>query len=333
MRIGLGYVRSVGEEEAKALVAERTRRAVPRRRRPRAPRAAGLDARELEALVRRGACDGCGQRRDLLWQLGLVSARRGARRTAARAPARPDRRDARAAGPDRLGAHARRLRRTSVSVGVHPLELLRPHLPADVLSSAELPSAARRAGRGRGDGGRRQRPATAKGIVFMLLEDEHGQVNLIVGAGGLRAAPRDRPRRAAAARPRPLRAGRRQPQHRRLRARDPRPARAPRLGAAGGGLQPAWSPPFRPSLTQRLEAADALALDRGAVLALRARSDGRRCALSTADALEPVCEERYSAPPPAPSPGRRHPGARHRRLPAAEPRREDADAGSPDVDA
>src|SRR4029453_6340694 len=26
----------------------------------------------------------------------------------------------------------------------------------------------------------RQRPATAKGIVFMLLEDEHGQVNLIV---------------------------------------------------------------------------------------------------------------------------------------------------------
>jgi error-prone DNA polymerase len=26
----------------------------------------------------------------------------------------------------------------------------------------------------------RQRPATASGIVFMLLEDEHGQVNLIV---------------------------------------------------------------------------------------------------------------------------------------------------------
>ena len=26
----------------------------------------------------------------------------------------------------------------------------------------------------------RQRPATAKGVVFMLLEDEHGQINLIV---------------------------------------------------------------------------------------------------------------------------------------------------------
>ena len=26
----------------------------------------------------------------------------------------------------------------------------------------------------------RQRPATAKGVTFMLLEDEHGTVNLIV---------------------------------------------------------------------------------------------------------------------------------------------------------
>ena len=26
----------------------------------------------------------------------------------------------------------------------------------------------------------RQRPATASGVVFMLIEDEHGQVNLIV---------------------------------------------------------------------------------------------------------------------------------------------------------
>jgi len=72
-------------------------------------------------------------------------------------------------------------RLTSLSVGVHPLELLRPHLPAQVLSSRELEHAA--------DGDvvavagmavARQRPSTAKGIVFMLLEDEHGQMNLIV---------------------------------------------------------------------------------------------------------------------------------------------------------
>jgi error-prone DNA polymerase len=67
-----------------------------------------------------------------------------------------------------------------VSVGVHPLELLRPHL-GGVLSSADLgevPHGARVAVAGMAVA--RQRPATAKGIVFMLLEDEHGQLNLIV---------------------------------------------------------------------------------------------------------------------------------------------------------
>jgi error-prone DNA polymerase len=72
-------------------------------------------------------------------------------------------------------------RLTGLSVGVHPLELLRPHLPGEVLSSQELEEA--------GHGSTvavaglvvaRQRPATASGVVFMLVEDEHGQMNLIV---------------------------------------------------------------------------------------------------------------------------------------------------------
>src|SRR5436305_6460284 len=72
-------------------------------------------------------------------------------------------------------------RTTSLSVGPHPLELLRPHLAGDVLSSrdlAELPSGCRVAVAGMAIA--RQRPATANGVVFMLLEDEFGQVNLIV---------------------------------------------------------------------------------------------------------------------------------------------------------
>jgi len=72
-------------------------------------------------------------------------------------------------------------RLTSLSVGTHPMALLRPRLPAEVVASRDL-------GRQR-HGGRiavaglavaRQRPATANGVVFMLLEDEFGQVNLIV---------------------------------------------------------------------------------------------------------------------------------------------------------
>ena len=72
-------------------------------------------------------------------------------------------------------------RETGLSVGTHPLALLRPHLPRGTLSSPELHEA--RHGSTVAFAGMaiaRQRPATAKGIVFMLLEDEHGQVNLIV---------------------------------------------------------------------------------------------------------------------------------------------------------
>jgi error-prone DNA polymerase len=70
---------------------------------------------------------------------------------------------------------------TSVSIDMHPLTLLRPHLPAGVLPSDELNEAPHRSRVSfAGMAVARQRPATASGIVFMLLEDELGQVNLIV---------------------------------------------------------------------------------------------------------------------------------------------------------
>jgi error-prone DNA polymerase len=72
-------------------------------------------------------------------------------------------------------------RHTGLSVGTHPLALLREHLPPGTLSSADLleqPHGRRVAIAGMTVA--RQRPSTANGIVFMLIEDEHGQVNLIV---------------------------------------------------------------------------------------------------------------------------------------------------------
>jgi error-prone DNA polymerase len=72
-------------------------------------------------------------------------------------------------------------RTTNLSVGVHPLQLLRPHLPPDVLSSDELHATDdRKQVTVAGMAVARQRPATANGVVFMLIEDEFGQVNLIV---------------------------------------------------------------------------------------------------------------------------------------------------------
>jgi error-prone DNA polymerase len=58
---------------------------------------------------------------------------------------------------------------------------LRPHLPAAVATSADLPETPNGTHiQVAGLAVARQRPATANGVVFMLLEDEHGQANLIV---------------------------------------------------------------------------------------------------------------------------------------------------------
>jgi error-prone DNA polymerase len=61
------------------------------------------------------------------------------------------------------------------------MELLRPHLPDDVRSSHDVSltlNGAQVAVAGMVVA--RQRPSTAKGVVFILLEDELGQINLIV---------------------------------------------------------------------------------------------------------------------------------------------------------
>ena len=72
-------------------------------------------------------------------------------------------------------------RSTGIALGKHPMELMRPGLDPALVRSTELERIE--------DGSEvevagmvvaRQRPETAKGIVFMLLEDERGTVNLVV---------------------------------------------------------------------------------------------------------------------------------------------------------
>jgi error-prone DNA polymerase len=186
VRVGLEYVRSLGKDEAEALVAERERRGPFGGVRELAQRSA-LDRSRLEALVASGTCDSFGGgRRALLWELGLVPRTQtvpgsGGTEQQLALPLDPT------AETPALREHTaweRMLadyRTTTLSVGVHPMELLRPHLPDRTLSSRELEE--ERAGRAVAVAGMavaRQRPATANGVVFMLLEDEFGQVNLIV---------------------------------------------------------------------------------------------------------------------------------------------------------
>jgi error-prone DNA polymerase len=186
VRIGLEYVRSLGEDEANAMVAERERRGGFSGVRELAQRTA-LDRPRLEALVASGACDSFGRgRRALLWELGLVPRTQsvpgsgGAERQLALPldPTVPAPQLREHTSWERMLAD---YRLTSLSVGVHPLALLRPHLAEGTLSSRELaerPSGGTVAVAGMAVA--RQRPATANGVVFMLLEDEFGQINLVV---------------------------------------------------------------------------------------------------------------------------------------------------------
>ncbi|HUQ23263.1 MAG TPA: DNA polymerase III subunit alpha, partial [Gaiellaceae bacterium] len=182
VRMGLKYVKSVGEDDAEAVVAEREARGEFEsvgdlaRRLP-------LDARELEALLRSGACDRWGKRRDLFWELGLVTRPQTVQREHKQLSLELDPTVATPELTD-LTAWERMLAdyaSTSISIDVHPLTLLRPHLPPGVLPSDELNEAPHRSRVAfAGMAVARQRPATANGIIFMLLEDELGQVNLIV---------------------------------------------------------------------------------------------------------------------------------------------------------
>jgi error-prone DNA polymerase len=182
VRVGLKYVQGVGEDDAEAVVAARPFASI-RELAQRTP----LSADELRALVESGACDAFGlRRRELLWQLGLVPRAQtvpgsGGEEKQLTLPLEPT-----VATPDlpeptvweRMLAD---YRTTSLSIGVHPIELMRPHLPPDTLSTVQLreqPQGSRV--RVAGMVVARQRPSTANGVVFMLLEDEYEQVNLIV---------------------------------------------------------------------------------------------------------------------------------------------------------
>ena len=182
VRVGLKYVQGVGVDDAEAVVAAQPYSSI-RELAQRTP----LSHDELAALVESGACDCFGlPRRELLWQLGLVPrpttvpGSEGEQKQLA-LPLDPTVATPELPEPTVWERMLSDYRTTSLSVGVHPLELMRPHLPPGTLSTEELtaqPHGSRVSVAGMVVA--RQRPATANGVVFMLLEDEHAQINLIV---------------------------------------------------------------------------------------------------------------------------------------------------------
>ncbi len=191
VRIGLGYVAGVRSDEVAALVAAREEGGRFRSLADLASRA-GAGRPSLEKLAWAGACDalagidGSGAsanraRRSALWQLGVAAPGDPVREGTQLAlpldtPAPPELREL-APWESMVADYAT----TGLTLGEHPLALLRGQMPEGAVSCRDLERMRHEAQVT--IGGlvvARQRPGTAKGIVFLLLEDEFGTINLIV---------------------------------------------------------------------------------------------------------------------------------------------------------
>jgi error-prone DNA polymerase len=189
VRIGLGYVKGARTEEMESLLAERQRSGDYAGIADLASRSgAGRDGLErlawagaLDALVGTGGVLALGGRREALWEAG--GAGTGVRHgddVQMALPLEPPR--APALKPlDEWQRAIADYRSIGMTLDEHPMGLMREDLDPKILHSAVLERAAN------GDTVEvagmvvaRQRPETAKGIVFMLLEDERGTVNLVV---------------------------------------------------------------------------------------------------------------------------------------------------------
>jgi error-prone DNA polymerase len=206
VRIGLGYVLGVREDEARALVAARAEGGQFRSLADLASRA-GAGRPALDKLAWAGACDSLAgegidgaaralegaprvppestawARRSALWRLGVAAP--GERLPAGTQLSLPlSLPPAPALRPLKpWEAMVADYATTGLTLGPHPLRLLREggRLPATTVSIADLEHLEHESPvRVGGLVVARQRPGTAKGIVFLLLEDEFGTVNVIV---------------------------------------------------------------------------------------------------------------------------------------------------------
>jgi error-prone DNA polymerase len=186
VRIGLGYITGLRADEAQTLVDERGRGGRYESLADLASRS-GMGSDGLERMAWAGACEAIGGghelwRRQDLWRLGVAN---GARRHGEEQiqlslplpiPAAPTLRE--------LDSWERLLAdysSTGMAIAEHPMALIRPELDDGLVTSGELPRLANGSFvRVPGMVVARQRPATANGVVFMLLEDEVGTVNIVV---------------------------------------------------------------------------------------------------------------------------------------------------------
>ncbi|GAB1579500.1 error-prone DNA polymerase [Bordetella petrii] len=177
VRLGLNQVQGLSEDAARRI--ERARQARPFADTRDLGRRAALSRHELDALAAADALRSlAGHRRLASWQASASVASRDLLRDAdiveTDTPALPAPTEGQS-----ISADYRSLRLT---LRRHPLALLRPRLQALRFQTAETLRSYphRRLARACGLVTVRQRPQTAKGVIFVTLEDETGPVNVVV---------------------------------------------------------------------------------------------------------------------------------------------------------
>ncbi|HEY4152118.1 MAG TPA: helix-hairpin-helix domain-containing protein, partial [Pseudolysinimonas sp.] len=181
VRLGLAAVNRIGTKVAERIVAEREA-AGPYRSMEDLVRRTGLTTAQLESLATAGAFD-CFElsRREALWRAGSAAQNREEFLADSIVSVQPPL----FADPSAFETLASDLWATGISTDDHPLAHFRAGLTErGALSSRDMRTA--ESGRRIEVGGlvtHRQRPATASGITFLNLEDEHGLVNVICSMG------------------------------------------------------------------------------------------------------------------------------------------------------
>jgi error-prone DNA polymerase len=185
VRLGLGYAKGLRKRSAETITTSREQDGSFRSIEDLVSRVPTLNAKELELLARVGAMntiDGVEHRRDALWQIKRAGKLEG--------PLLRPNRHASAEEEEQSPLHLMSTEErliadyagTGLTIGKHPMAYRRAELCRNrVLSAEEL--------RSRADGEwvrtagcviARQRPGTAKGFIFISMEDETGISNVIV---------------------------------------------------------------------------------------------------------------------------------------------------------
>jgi error-prone DNA polymerase len=184
VRLGFSRIAGLAEDAARRIVAARGARPGEPGFQPFASpedlaRRAGLDAGALQLLAQADALASIsGHRHQAAWAVAGVDTRA----TALLRATRTHETAAELAAPLLAQETLSDYRATGLSLKSHPVALLREALAAcQVLPAAVLQGYPHgRLARASGIVTHRQRPGTAKGVVFVTLEDETGHVNVIV---------------------------------------------------------------------------------------------------------------------------------------------------------